>query len=250
MSAPEPLLSAEGLYVSLGGLPILRDVSFQIDPGSTVAILGGNGAGKTTLLRSVLGLIAHQEGAVRVFGQSLASFQDWARVGYVPQHTSLQVANATVREIVATGRLARRGPLRWSTKQDRSAIGDALEQVGLADRSGWPFSALSGGQRQRTVIARALATKPELLIMDEPLAGVDLHSQSGIATLLGELRAAGRGMAIVLHELGPLAPLLDRSITLCDGRVVPADDSEAAHCDPPASTANPIGLADVIAGDK
>jgi zinc transport system ATP-binding protein len=127
-------------------------------------------------------------------------------------------------------------------------MADALEQVGLAGRAQWPFAALSGGQKQRVLIARALATRPDLLVMDEPLAGVDLHSQAGLAQLLGGLRDGGLGLLVVLHERGPMGDVLDRTITLCDGRVVTDEHAHAADdCLPPAEP-SAVGLVDPIAG--
>ena len=126
----------------------------------------------------------------------------------------------------------------------------ALELVGLTDRARWPFSHLSGGQKQRVLIARALASEPELLIMDEPLASVDLHSQDGLAQLLGELRDDGLGLAIVLHEQGPLAGVLDRWVTLCDGRIVTSDVQGATDCAPFTKDSSALGLRDPFAGSR
>lgn len=242
------LLDARGLYVSLGGLPILRDVDLQVRAGEAVAVLGGNGSGKSTTLRTVLGLIAFQQGSVKLFGTDLAKFHSWDRVGYVPQHSSLNVSNATVREIVSSGRLSHHRVFQWLNRDDRAHVTRALELVGLADRAKWPFRDLSGGQKQRALIARALSSEPELLIMDEPLAGVDLHSQAGLAQLLGELRSDGMGLAVVLHEQGPMAPVLDRWVTLCDGRIVTGEPGGATDCAPASLDSSSLGLFDPVAG--
>lgn len=244
------LLAARELYVSLGGLPILRDVGLQVHAGEAVAILGGNGSGKSTTLRTVLGLIPFQQGSVKLFGTDLAQFHAWDRVGYVPQHSSLNVSNATVREIVSSGRLSHHRIFQWPSQKDRAQISKALELVGLADRARWPFRDLSGGQKQRALIARALASEPELLIMDEPLAGVDLHSQGGLAQLLGELRNDGLGLAVVLHEQGPMADVLDRWVTLCDGRIVTVDPQGATDCAPDGPEPSSLGLLDPLAGSR
>ena len=242
------LLEAQGMYVSLGGLPILRDVSLHVHAGEAIAILGGNGSGKSTTIRAVLGLTPFQEGSVRLFGAELSQFHQWDRVGYVPQHSTLNVSNATVREIVSSGRLSHHGVFQFLNREDRTHVTHALELVGLTDRARWPFSHLSGGQKQRVLIARALASEPELLIMDEPLAGVDLHSQDGLAQLLGELRSDGLGLAVVLHEQGPLAGVLDRWVTLCDGRIVTGDAHGATDCLPVSTDSSALGLRDPIAG--
>lgn len=246
--AAADLLSARNLYVSIGGMPILRDVSVAVHTGETVALLGGNGSGKSTLVRTLLGILPHQEGEVRLFDQPVPGFRDWWRVGYVPQHSAIAVSNATVREIASAGRLAHRGPFRWPTGADRDVVDRSLDLVGLLDRAQWPFRALSGGQKQRVLIARALTSEPQLLVMDEPLAGVDLHSQAGLADLLGQLRDGGLGMLVVLHERGPMARILNRSVTLCDGRVVDGEPVIGSVCADTRDETDAVGLADPIAG--
>ncbi|MGO1385458.1 MAG: metal ABC transporter ATP-binding protein [Arachnia sp.] len=248
--AEVPLLDAHRIYVSLGGLPILRDVSLQVGAGEAIAILGGNGSGKTTTIRAVLGLTPFQEGSVKLFGTELSNFHDWHRVGYVPQHSTLNVSNATVREIVSSGRLSHRRVFQFLNQEDRTQVTRALELVGLGDRARWPFINLSGGQKQRVLIARALSAEPDLLIMDEPLAGVDLHSQDGLAELLGTLRDDGLGLAIVLHEQGPMAGVLDRWVTLCDGRIVTSEVHGATDCAPFTRDSSPLGLRDPFAGSR
>lgn len=217
MAVSSPLLSATSLYVARGSNPVLRNVSLQVSAGETVALLGGNGSGKSTLISAIVGAIAHQEGSIELFGVPLRYFRQWHRIGYVPQQSAVRVSNATVSEIVASGRLPHVRPFRRFSREDRLAITQALETVGLSDRARWPIGALSGGQRQRALIARALCTQPDLFIMDEPLAGVDIHSQEGLAVLLRDLVDAGRGMLVVLHETGNVA--ISRTVTLCEGRV-------------------------------
>lgn len=247
MPVTDCLLMADGLYVSLDGLPILRNVHIDVHRSEVVALVGGNGSGKTTLIRAAMGLIPHQEGTVHIFDTPLGQFHDWHRVGYVPQHSALNVNHATVREVVNSGRLAHVKPFQPFGRRDREAVMDALTQVELAERAHWPFHSLSGGQKQRTLIARALATGPDLLIMDEPFAGVDIHSQEGLAELLDELRHGGLGMAVVLHETGPMQPLVDRTVTLCDGRVVDEEVPSGGHEDPPPDQPSLTGLTDPVA---
>ncbi|BDM67409.1 ABC transporter [Streptomyces nigrescens] len=217
---PEPVIDLRGATASLGARPVLRGVDLTVRSGEVVALLGANGSGKSTAVRSVIGQVPLSGGSLSLFGTEFRRFRAWARVGYVPQRTTAAGGvPATVREVVTAGRLARTklGVLR---KADRAAVHHALELVGMADRAKDSVNALSGGQHQRVLIARALAGEPELLIMDEPMAGVDLASQEVLAAALREQVARGTTVLLVLHELGPLEPLIDRAVVLRDGCVV------------------------------
>ena len=206
--------------VLLGGRPVLRGIDLTVTAGEVVAVLGANGSGKSTLVRSILGLVPLRRGAVSLFGTPLSQFRDWRRVGFVPQRPSATSGvPASVREVVTAGRLAHRGMLQPLRRADRKAVGDAIAAVGLADRADDGVSTLSGGQQQRVLVARALAGGPELLVLDEPTAGVDLASQQQLATVLQELLSRGTTVLLVAHELGPLAPLIGRSVVMRDGRV-------------------------------
>ncbi|WP_299528104.1 metal ABC transporter ATP-binding protein [uncultured Streptomyces sp.] len=203
----------------LGSRPVLRGIDLTVRRGEVVALLGANGSGKSTAVRAVVGQVPLTGGTVELFGTPLRRFRQWARVGYVPQRTTAASGvPATIREVVSSGRLSRTG-LRLPRKADREAVDRAIALVGLADRAGDSVGALSGGQHQRVLIARALAAGPELLIMDEPMAGVDLASQEILAATLREQVAAGASVLLVLHELGPLEPLIDRAVVLRDGCV-------------------------------
>jgi zinc transport system ATP-binding protein len=207
--------------VTLGDRPVLRDVSLRVDRGEVVALLGANGSGKSTLVRTLVGLVPLAEGEVRLFGTPLARFRQWRRIGYVPQRlTAAAGVPATVREVVAAGRLSRMRRLVPAGAADRQAIEDALELVGMAGRAADSVAHLSGGQQQRVLIARALAGQPEVLLMDEPMAGVDLPSQQVFAGTLATLISTGTTILLVAHELGPLEPLLRRAVVLRAGRIV------------------------------
>jgi zinc transport system ATP-binding protein len=216
----EPVIALRGVRAELGSRTVLRGIDLTVNRGEVVALLGANGSGKSTAVRTVIGQVPVTEGEIELFGTPRRRFRDWRRLGYVPQRTTAAGGvPATVTEVVASGRLsrARLGVLR---KADREAIRRAIELVGLADRAKDSVDALSGGQHQRVLIARALACEPELLIMDEPMAGVDLASQEVLArTLRGEV-ARGTTVLLVLHELGPLEPLIDRAVVLRDGCVL------------------------------
>ncbi len=237
------------MSVELGGLPVLRGATMAVHAGETVALLGGNGSGKSTLVRSVVGLLPHQRGLITLFGRPLRLFRDWQRIGYVPQRTPVGTSAATVREVVAAGRLARRIPFLPAGKQQRQAVTEALETVGMADRTGDPISWLSGGQQQRVLIARALVAKPRLLILDEPNAGVDLEHQRVLASVLDRLTADGTAILVVLHEVGPLVDQIDRAVVLSEGRVayhgslegIPGLRAGGHECDEPAAEPGLIG---------
>ncbi len=143
----------------------------------------------------------------RLFGTPLASFGDWQRVGFVPQRVSAASGvPASVREVVSSGRLSRRRPFVPLRRADREAVESAIAAVGLADKARDGVSTLSGGQQQRVLIARALAGEPDLLVLDEPTAGVDVQSQQAFADALASTVARGSTIVLVAHELGPLAP--------------------------------------------
>jgi zinc transport system ATP-binding protein len=206
--------------VILGSRTVLRRVTLTVRAGEVVAVLGANGSGKSTLVRAALGLTPLAGGEVRLFGAPLRSFREWARVGYVPQRLGAgSGVPATVREVVAAGRLSRRG-FRPTSAADRRAIQDALETVGLADRARDQVGTLSGGQQQRVLIARALAADPELLVLDEPTAGVDAASQDAFADTLRTLVSRGVTILLVAHELGPLEALVGRAVVVDDGTIV------------------------------
>jgi zinc transport system ATP-binding protein len=215
----EPVISLRGVRAELGSRTVLRGIDLTVHRGEVVALLGANGSGKSTAVRTVIGQVPVSDGEIELFGTPRRRFRDWARLGYVPQRTTAAGGvPATVTEIVASGRLSRTrlGILR---KADHEAIRRALDLVGMTDRAKDSVNALSGGQHQRVLIARALACEPELLIMDEPMAGVDLASQEVLAATLREQVAKGTTVLLVLHELGPLEPLIDRAVVLRDGCV-------------------------------
>ncbi|MEU8571250.1 metal ABC transporter ATP-binding protein [Streptomyces pathocidini] len=216
----QPVISLSGASASLGARPVLRGIDLTVRRGEVVALLGANGSGKSTAVRAVVGQVPLTSGELELFGTPRRAFRDWARIGYVPQRTTAASGvPATVREVVSAGRLARTR-LGLPRKADREAVRRALELVGMADRAGDSVNALSGGQHQRVLIARALAGEPELLIMDEPMAGVDQASQQVLADTLRQQVAGGTTVLLVLHELGPLEPLIDRAVVLRDGCVV------------------------------
>ena len=218
--AARPVIDVRDGGVLLGGRPVLRGIDLTVTAGEVVALLGANGSGKSTLVRSILGLVPLRRGSVALFDTPLASFRGWRRIGFVPQRTSATAGvPASVREVVTAGRLAHRRLLQPLRRADRAAVAEAISAVGLADRADDGVSTLSGGQQQRVLVARALAGAPELLVLDEATAGVDLASQHQLTEVLGALLHRGTTVLLVAHELGPLAPLVGRSVVMRDGRV-------------------------------
>lgn len=227
VSSAPPIVSLRSASFGYAGRAVVSDVSFDISPGEIVAILGPNGSGKSTLMRGILGLNDHVAGDVELFGTPAAKFREHTRLGYVPQrHTLSASVRATVNEIVEVGRLPHRRWYQRATGTDRQYVVDALEQVGLRDRARDDVSTLSGGQHRRVLIARALAGQPDVLVMDEPTAGVDTTSQEVLANVLERLATTGVTMIIVTHEVEALAPLLTRIIEVTHGSITFDDTPE------------------------
>ena len=231
-----PVVDLRGGSVVYDGRLALDRVDLHVEAGEVVAVLGANGSGKSTLVRALLSLVPLATGELSLFGTPVARFTDWPRIGWVPQRTAASTGvPATVREVVATGRLAVRR-LRPARAADRDAVDRALTAVGLSDRARDSVGTLSGGQQQRVLIARALTCDPELLVLDEPTAGVDAESQSALTDTLAELVAGGTTVLVVTHELGSMHGLITRAVTLAEGRVLhdgPPPDADHLHLHDP-----------------
>jgi zinc transport system ATP-binding protein len=239
-----------GGAVALGGRPVLRHIDLTVPTGQFLALMGPNGSGKSTLVRALTGLLPLTGGTVEVFGVPVDRFRDRRRIGFVPQRSSATAGvPASVWEVVAAGRLSRRRPFAPLRAADRAAIRDAVEVVGLADLVHRGVGELSGGQQQRVLIARALAGQPELLLLDEPTAGVDLPNQLALASALSTLKQRGATIVLVAHELGPLAQLVDRAVVMRDGRMAydgppltQVDVHAADLCCPPGGQEQPLSV--------
>jgi zinc transport system ATP-binding protein len=215
-----PLIQLDRASVGYDGQAVVSGLDLSVHPGEALALVGPNGSGKTTLVQAILGLAEVTAGSLLVFAHRPASHADRGRIGYVPQRPPLGgIVPTTVGEVVTAGRLARGGWLR-SRASDRAAVRHALDRVGLADLSSVRVDTLSGGQQRRVLIARALAAEPEMLVLDEPLAGVDRSSQEQLAETLRVLLTDGTTLVVVLHELGPMRQLISRIARLRDGRLV------------------------------
>lgn len=212
---------------------VLKNVDFRLGPREFVVLLGANASGKTTLVKAALGLIPLAAGEASLFGSDVGRFREWSRVGYVPQRvTAASGVPATVEEVVMSGRAGRLGLLGRFAKGDRAASERAMELVDLLEVRDAPVRHLSGGQQQRVLIARALAGEPEVLVLDEPVASVDLAHQESFARTLEVLLDQGTSILMVAHTLGSVGPLVERAVVLDRGRVVhdgPPVDLELAH---------------------
>lgn len=196
--------------------PILEGVDLKIHAGEFVALVGPNGSGKSTLLRVLLGLEKPHSGSVTLFGKSPNKLDQKWRVGFVPQRLILpRDLPASVQEVVTTGRIARTGWWRRPRSDDRQAVNAAIGSVGLLAARHDRVGHLSGGQQQRVLIAKALAAEPELLILDEPIAGVDAESQRAFRdVLVAAIRDRGAAVLLVSHEIGAVADDVDRIAVL------------------------------------
>jgi zinc transport system ATP-binding protein len=195
---------------SYGNLKVLENASFHIHQGEFIALVGPNGSGKTTALKLLLGLEQPVSGRIELFGTDAALGRN--RIGYVPQQGAYDPSfPISVREAVRMGRLM---PLsRKSGAEDKAAVEEALEQVEIADLAGRAYRALSGGQRRRVLVARALAARPELLILDEPTANMDSESEERLFHTLGKLKG-NTTILIVTHDTGFVSALTDRALCL------------------------------------
>ncbi len=195
----KPILSCEQLSFAYNTHIILKGVSFQVNPGEYIAIIGPNGGGKTTLLKLIMGFLKPSSGKIKVFGEEPACAR--TKMAYVPQMLRFdRQFPISVMELVLSGRLSR---LPWHgiyREADKLAAWEALEKVGLADYSQYPFGNLSGGQAQRALIARALVSEPQLLLLDEPTASVDSQAQADIHAILDKL-CGQITMLMVTHDL-------------------------------------------------
>jgi len=205
----QPVLDVQNLSFGYADDLVLENVDLHVHQGEYLGLIGPNGSGKTTLLRHVLGLMPSPvTGGVSLFGVPMPQFKDWRRVGYVAQKAASFNTGfpATVEEVIYTGRTPLRGLLRFFTAEDRWAVREALDRVGLLGLKDRMVGRLSGGQQQRVFIARALVSRPELLILDEPTVGVDVHAEAQFYDLIRELRSQmNLTVVLVSHDIGAVA---------------------------------------------
>jgi zinc transport system ATP-binding protein len=201
------IIELETVCFSYKNEEVIKDVSLEIHKGDYVGIVGPNGGGKTTLLKLMLGLLKPNDGKVSLFGKDITTFKDWSKIGYVPQKTIVETNfPVTVEEVVAMGRYGKIGLFHFPSAKDKAKVHQSLKQVDMLDYKDRQISDLSGGQQQRVFIARALATEPEVIFLDEPTVGVDVKTQKQFYQLLRKLnKDLELTLVLVSHELDVVA---------------------------------------------
>ena len=209
----EHSLEINDLTVAYEEHPVLWDVELSVPQGVLAAVVGPNGAGKSTLIKTILGLIQPVAGRVQVFGKPYAKQRKL--VGYVPQRTSVDWDfPTTVLDVVMMGCYGQLGWIRRPGKQEKIRALEALRKVGMEEFAGRQISQLSGGQQQRTFLARALVQECQIYLMDEPLQGVDVKTEKAVIRLLKELRAQGKTLIVVHHDVQTVSEYFDWVILL------------------------------------
>ncbi|MFI0435583.1 MAG: metal ABC transporter ATP-binding protein [Parachlamydiaceae bacterium] len=212
-----PIIELDNMTFSYPGHPVLKEVSFQVFPGEFIGIIGPNGGGKTTLLKLMLGFLKPSKGMIKIFGRAAGSASAVHRLAYVPQAVRFdRDFPISVEEVILSGLISR---LPWYGKfhaSDLDAAEEALDKVGLSHLKKASFGTLSGGQAQRVLIARAIASHPELILLDEPTASVDSQAEADIYTLLNKLKGK-MTILMVTHDLGVAIDQVERILCVQGG---------------------------------
>ncbi len=202
-----PPITAEDVRVTFNGRDAIRDVSFEVQPGRRVAVVGPNGAGKTTLFQVIAGAIKPTSGSISIFGHRPGGH---VCIAYVPQRSQVDWSfPASVTDVVMMGRVRKIGLFRWPRRADWSFAQQAIRRVGITDLARQQIGELSGGQQQRVFLAQALTQEAEIILLDEPLTGLDLPSQEAIFDILGDLQRAGVTILVATHDLNLAAERFD-----------------------------------------
>ena len=212
-SKNEYAISVRHLTASYGPVPAILDVSVDIEPGQLVGVIGPNGSGKSTFIKAILGFVKPDHGTVQLFGEDDGNIS--GRIAYVPQRGSVDWDfPITVREVAAMGRYSKRRWWQNLRRRDYRMADEALEKVRMSDFAKRQIGQLSGGQQQRVFMARALAQDADVLLLDEPFAGVDAATERAILNVLTETRDQGKTVVVVHHDLATAAEYFDRLILL------------------------------------
>jgi manganese/iron transport system ATP-binding protein len=207
-----PTVSFQNVSVRYNGTPALEAISFQLQPGETVAVVGPNGAGKSTLFNVIVGKIKPQQGQVSIYGSGP---RQHICIGYVPQRNAIDGRfPVTVRDVVMMGRVGKIGFFRWAGRSDHQAVEAAMEDVRIMHLADRQIGELSGGQQQRVFLARSLAQEAELLLLDEPLTGLDVPSQQILLEILTELQQRRITIMVATHDLNQAAERFGRVMLL------------------------------------
>jgi len=219
----DEMLAVDGVSVRLGGREVLHDVRFTITPGEFVGLIGSNGAGKTTLLRVILGLLTPAAGEVRISGR--------AGIGYVPQKIELDPdMPLRARDLVGLGLDGQRFGIPLPSRSRRKLVDEMLRAVGAEHIAGARVGHLSGGEQQRVLIAHALISRPGLLLLDEPLANLDIASEQEVVALLARIAREQRiAVLISAHDMNPLLPVMDRTVYMAEGRAASGPTEEVVR---------------------
>lgn len=229
-----PIFDVKNLNFSVRGQKILSNISLEIFNGEYVAIIGPNGGGKTTLIRLLLGLDKPTDGKIKLYGKKIQNFKEWHKIGYVPQRASLVDENfpATVEDIVKMGRTSKLSFFKGMSEEDKNAVKDAMIKMDVLDLKDKMVGTLSGGQRQRVMIARALASSPEILILDEPNTGVDMVSQKRFYALLAKLnKDENITIVFITHDIGVIADDIGRLFTINQKATICNNPKETLSCE-------------------
>jgi manganese/zinc/iron transport system ATP- binding protein len=219
-----PIVEIHDLTVAYDKKPVLWDIDLTLPKGQLIGIIGPNGAGKSTLIKSVLGLIPHSSGYIKMFGQQMEEVRE--RISYVPQRESVDWDfPASVLDVVLMGRYGKLGLFRRPRKADKEVAMDSLRKVGMDKYVNRQISQLSGGQQQRVFLARALAQQADLYFMDEPFSGVDAATEKAIIQLLKGMSAQHKTVVVVHHDLQSVTQYFDWVILL-NTRLVASGPSE------------------------
>jgi manganese/iron transport system ATP-binding protein len=210
--ADQPILNIHHVSLAYGAVRVLDDLTFHLHRGERVAVVGPNGAGKSTLFKIVAGVLAPDKGEVNIYGDTPRKH---ICIAYIPQRSQVDWRfPVSVSDVVMMGRAAKMKPFSWPGRTDYQAVKEALATVELTELASRQIGRLSGGQQQRMFIARALAQEAELILMDEPLSGLDLPSQEGVLRLLETLHQKGVTVMVATHDLEQAATYFDRILLL------------------------------------